>query len=193
MIGNDIVDLRQAALESDPLRPRFLKKVFTPNEQLIISQATKVLNQVWLLWTMKEAAYKAHQRRFSLPRKFNPLLLECVILNQSKEAALGEVRIGTEVYFLYGTLHKDYIHSIASIYPKDEKTGWEIFPSSEDLRQQFINKVSRQFGYEVEVVGIEKDINFIPFLLHNNTRLKLPFSLSSHGKFSAYTFELMNY
>ena len=33
MIGNDIVDLKQAAKDSNWQRPRFLDKVFTKHEQ----------------------------------------------------------------------------------------------------------------------------------------------------------------
>ncbi len=36
MIGNDIVDLLAANAQSDPMRPRFLNKIFTEKEQEII-------------------------------------------------------------------------------------------------------------------------------------------------------------
>ena len=64
MIGNDIVDLKQAAKDSSWKRPRFLDKIFTPREQQLIWSAKDQDQMVWLLWSMKEAAYKVNVQQF---------------------------------------------------------------------------------------------------------------------------------
>lgn len=71
MIGNDIVDLKQAAKDSNWKRPRFLDKIFTPREQQLIWSAKDQDQMVWLLWSMKEAAYKVNVQQFGT-RFFNP-------------------------------------------------------------------------------------------------------------------------
>jgi phosphopantetheinyl transferase (holo-ACP synthase) len=67
--GNDIVDLRSANIPCGIKGERFLQKIFTGEEQEIINSGRV---GVWVLWAMKEAVYKAHHRRFNLPRSFNP-------------------------------------------------------------------------------------------------------------------------
>ncbi|WP_168194554.1 4'-phosphopantetheinyl transferase family protein [Antarcticibacterium arcticum] len=193
MIGNDIVDLRLAAVESDPMRQRFLDKVFTKREQAVIFNASKPLKQLWLLWTMKEAAYKAHQRRFSLTRKFNPLVQQCVILSQSGDSASGEVKIGTRVYHITSIYNEKYIHSLASINPGATNFLWEILPSSADLRKDFLLDISQQYGIPAYSLAIEKDRNFVPVLMYKNKTFPIAFSFSKHGKFGAFSRELMNY
>jgi len=57
MIGNDIVDLELALKESNWKRKGFLNKIFTNEEQLLISSAINPEIMVWNLWSRKEAAY----------------------------------------------------------------------------------------------------------------------------------------
>ncbi|MFT4791790.1 MAG: phosphopantetheinyl transferase (holo-ACP synthase), partial [Arcticibacterium sp.] len=58
MIGNDVVDLKVAALESNWMRLGFLDKVFSEEEQEVILNSENKSQMVWLFWSMKEAAYK---------------------------------------------------------------------------------------------------------------------------------------
>lgn len=71
MIGNDLVDLQQAAKDSDWTRKGYLDKLFTASEQFLISTAKSQNQMVWLLWSMKEAAYKVHTRDSGV-RSFAP-------------------------------------------------------------------------------------------------------------------------
>ena len=78
MIGNDIIDLSFARLESNWQRTGFLEKQFTANEQKLILTAKNSFILVWKLWSMKEAAYKIYlqqnETRFFAPKKFDCLL-----------------------------------------------------------------------------------------------------------------------
>ncbi|QJB39580.1 4-phosphopantetheinyl transferase family protein [Chitinophaga oryzae] len=62
MIGNDVVDLRLAAVESNWRRKGYLDKIFSPGEQLLIGQAADPDRMIWQLWSAKEAAYKIIHR-----------------------------------------------------------------------------------------------------------------------------------
>ncbi len=74
MIGNDVVDLQLAKTQSNWQRKGFLEKQFTEEEQQTILNSENPFLQVWLFWSMKEAAYKCyvqeHQKRFFAPKKF---------------------------------------------------------------------------------------------------------------------------
>ena len=56
MIGNDIIDLSVAKLESNWQRRGFLEKQFTEEEQQLILTASNPFVLVWKFWSMKEAA-----------------------------------------------------------------------------------------------------------------------------------------
>ena len=75
MIGNDIIDLSLAKIESNWQRKGFLEKQFTANEQQLILAATNSFDLVWRFWSMKEAAYKVYSQqneiRFFAPKKLN--------------------------------------------------------------------------------------------------------------------------
>ena len=71
MIGNDLVDLKVASVESNWKRPRFLDKVFTIEERQLIMNSKNQHQIVWLLWSMKEAAYKINVQQFG-KRFYNP-------------------------------------------------------------------------------------------------------------------------
>jgi len=79
LIGNDIIDLSVAKLESDWQRKGFLEKQFTEIEQQLILDSPSPFISVWKIWSMKEAAYKAYTQqnelRFFAPKKFNCLLM----------------------------------------------------------------------------------------------------------------------
>lgn len=93
MIGNDIIDLQLASRQSNWRRKGFLEKVFTSSEREIIKASEEKEECVWLLWSMKEAAYKAHQRKRSLPRRLNWTVQECISLELNGNNATGIVKI----------------------------------------------------------------------------------------------------
>ena len=66
MIGNDIVDLKLASIQSNWQRKGFLNKVFTKKEQTLILNASNSFEMVWLLWSIKESAYKVYIQQLSL-------------------------------------------------------------------------------------------------------------------------------
>ncbi len=74
MLGNDIVDLQLAARQSNWRRKGYLEKIFTDKEQDLIANANNQDQMVWLLWSMKEAAYKIVSpsvgERFYRPKSF---------------------------------------------------------------------------------------------------------------------------
>lgn len=114
MIGNDVVDLQQALLDSNWMRRGFLNKLFTASEQQYIQLAKRSADMVWLLWSMKEAAYKIHNKHSGI-RTFAPSKLSCAITGLSATTCQGQVRVEEECYATITTIYPgDYIHSIAA-------------------------------------------------------------------------------
>jgi len=116
-----------------------------------------------------------------------------VILRQSRDSASGEVKIGAWIYHLTSIFTEEYVHSSASKNQGAQNCFWEIFPSSVDLRKHFSLNISQQCGIPAGAFTFEKNINFVPVLKHKNKIFPLVFSFSKHGKFGAFSRELMNY
>lgn len=118
MIGNDIVDLLQAEKDSNWNRKGYLDKVFTEEEQFLISSGMHPSLIVWLLWSMKESAYKIYSRPSKL-RTFAPIKLRCNNLIIHENGATGNVFYEDTVYFTSSVFNADYVHTIAALAEDD--------------------------------------------------------------------------
>ena len=113
MIGNDIVDLVQAAIDSNWKRKGYLDKIFNTEEQFMITSGIHPSMIIWLLWSMKESAYKIYSREAKL-REFAPLKLRCSNLIIHNDTASGNVSFENELYYTESFFDEHYIHTIAS-------------------------------------------------------------------------------
>ncbi|WP_316845674.1 4'-phosphopantetheinyl transferase superfamily protein [Pedobacter psychrodurus] len=126
MLGNDIVDLVLAKTQSNWRRKNYLDKIFTAEEQLLISSSEKPDEMVWLLWSMKESAYKIYNRKTGI-RSFAPKSLECTILSNTS-LTYGEVNIEDDTYFTKSDIQAEYLHTIASpVWRELEKIKINIY------------------------------------------------------------------
>ena len=124
LIGNDIVDLKVAEQESNWKRKGYLHKIFTQEEQLLILSNPDPQVMVWLLWSMKEAAYKIHSCKNGT-RSFAPTQLCCEVFNLSLNHSTGLVRMEETVFFTESTLNDQLIHTICAS-GKDELRQIEV-------------------------------------------------------------------
>lgn len=113
MIGNDIVDLQLAKIQSNWQRPRFIEKIFTTSEQDFIRKSDNPELEIWKLWTMKEAAYKVYNRETGI-RGFFPWKLECSVADFHKGKFLGKVVIEDKIYFTKTIFKDDFVYTIAA-------------------------------------------------------------------------------
>ncbi|WP_426325971.1 4'-phosphopantetheinyl transferase family protein [Pedobacter sp. R-06] len=128
MLGNDIVDLDLAKIQSNWRRKNYLDKIFTTEEQLLISSAKRPDEMVWLLWSMKESAYKIYNRKTGI-RNFAPKSLNCTI-HPNTDQIKGTVSIDNDTYFTKSDIQLQYIHTIAApVYSKLGKIKVTIYES----------------------------------------------------------------
>lgn len=191
MIGNDIIDLQTAGKESNWKRKGFLEKLFTEKEkeEILGSKDPEIL--IWVFWSMKEAAYKANQRRFALSPSYTPKSFSCKLNLINQTLGSGEVRVNDNFYFTKTTISTAFIHSVTHASGSEGITT-EIFEDPEKAKPEFIRSVSILMDVSEEQIHIKKDQNSIPHLYLQNSKSSLIFSLSHHGKFSAYACELRN-
>lgn len=192
MIGNDIIDLKAAASQSDPTRKNYISKIFTEKEQIILKNTEKIFIQVWILWAMKEAAYKANQRYHNLQRYFNPKKLECTIVNQSSTLVKGIVTVEDLEYHSVVTITEEYMHAIAAPLQQEDLIS-DIFIGPVNLKEEFLLAFSNLSQIPTRYLSIHKNQNQVPYIYVDGRRMEQAFSLSHHGNFSGFTLPLMNY
>ena len=159
MIGNDVIDIMQSRKESNWRRKGFLEKIYTLDEQLLISTATDPESMVWILWSMKEAAYKVYNRQTKI-REYIPQKLVCSIASQNHNSIRGNVICSGKTFHTNTILSQDHIHTIAVSYFDD------------------LNKV-----IEIEKENISKDKNGLPYLSYALQNTIQDVSVSHHGRF----------
>ncbi|GAA4271520.1 4'-phosphopantetheinyl transferase superfamily protein [Aquimarina gracilis] len=175
MIGNDIVDLQLAKIQSNWKREKWLQKLFTERELQCISSSAYPEIEVWVLWSRKEAAYKAHQRRFGFKSKFNPKSFE----NQNDAVNINGFRYQTSTHQT-----QKYVYSIAKIIGTEPFS--EVFEQEISVRAQFADKMLQRLG-DSSLISFRKDKNGVPILCINNVPSEISFSFTHHGKYNAYT------
>jgi phosphopantetheinyl transferase (holo-ACP synthase) len=159
MIGNDVIDMLQSRQESNWQRKGFVEKLFTPTEQLLLSQTSDPETMIWLLWSMKEAAYKIYNRQTKI-RQYIPQKLSCSIILKNEHYVTGKVIYLANVYYTKTIFLKDSLHTIAV--------------TSADHLNNVI---------EIEKKDIIKDKNGIPFLSQPELNILKDVSISHHGRF----------
>ncbi len=167
MIGNDIIDLQVVRSESIVLQQRRLDKICTLAEQRYIRQAENPWQAFWLIWTRKEACYKAFQRNNYI-HSICPHQIE----NQIDPAGILSETIcfRGKQFFVQTAIDGSKIHSICTSTPERLK---DIHVLDDLLELLYL-------------FDFKKDTNGLPFLQTKNNHRLIPVSKSSHGAFTAY-------
>ena len=181
MIGNDIIDLSLAKIESNWQRKGFLEKQFTENEQKLILAAPNPFVLVWKFWSMKEAAYKIfaqqNELRFFAPKKF-----DCILMSGKKDL----VNFKNQIFYTSTIIKSGYIFTLASI-------DKEIKAYSKFVMPQYINKMIKiklqdLTSFSAEEIKQKKNKNMVPFYYHKDILLTKSCSISHHGKYGVFSF-----
>lgn len=157
MIGNDVVDLELAKIESNWKRKGYVEKIFTKEEQLLISNFKNQDNAVWILWSRKEAAYKIYNRQSKI-RSYIPLEFHCHDLSTIEGMLYGKVICKGNTYYTRTEITLNMVHTIAVNHKSDfDKVQYLTTPS------------------------VIKKNKTIPYFYDGST-IK-PLSISHHGRF----------
>jgi phosphopantetheinyl transferase (holo-ACP synthase) len=212
-LGNDLIDLKL----TDAARtqsPRFYSKILADTElQLYQSKfAAFPLQQfVWLLWSIKESAYKALQR-YQPDLVFTPVKMAVVSLMppinphqpafENKTTSMGfndAVCFKSIIHFNSQTLYArsviygdELIHTVACADDDFRNIHWgirrvmETGPAGQSLtvREFLLAELSSLFP--AFKLAVEKSLSGYPFITSDGVAMDLPVSLSHHGEFVGY-------
>jgi phosphopantetheinyl transferase (holo-ACP synthase) len=188
MIGNDVVDLSDPESSRDACHSRFDRRVFTPEESRSLSMDHLDVQKRWILWSAKEAAYKA-ARRESAEVAFSPARF-VVDLDRS---LCGSVRYGIRRWPVRVQIDGDCVHAVVS---EDESfagtlsgacrlTSTELRDPSEGVRRFALSSIATELGVAISDLRIEK-IDRIPQLILAGKASPVALSLSHHGSYAGF-------
>jgi len=189
MIGNDIVDLSLAAAESKWQHPRFVNKLFAPLEQEFLLNSDDRFKLIWQLWANKEAAYKAYVR-LNPTRFYNPKAFVCSGPQSLAEVSYKEFQIqvsssSNDGFVFSETRSSRTIKSKIIVF-----TTTAIEARRSQLRHCLLKELSNALGLPSYQLSLRSNAIGIPLLYTNNSELPVSLSMTHHGKYGAYSYEI---
>lgn len=181
MIGNDIIDLSQARKQSNLQRKGFLEKLFSDNEKKLILNSISYFDMIWMLWSMKEAAYKIytqqHNIRFFAPKKF-----ECKLTNEFN----GVICIKGQNFYSNSIINPNFIFTIAILNKK--KKSYSEITSPDQIDIKIKSKLNELTGLNISAIKQKKSKNGAPRYYYKKKLLTSSCSITHHGDYGAYSF-----
>jgi phosphopantetheinyl transferase (holo-ACP synthase) len=214
--GNDIVSFAATNPERTK-QPQFYNKILNQTETVKYEELYSTLLPfevyIWLLWSVKEAAYKYLKRLdaglvFSptkfiidqllqpacpLVKNFGEIPIEGAGFDNSKTWA-GVVNYGSHTLYFRSLLYSEMVHSVVNHSGCFDDVHWgiqtihntESSNQSEAVRVFLLERLQSNFTGRILEVG--KDPQDIPVALVDQGKIQLPVSFSHHGQFVGYCF-----
>jgi len=210
MIGNDLIDLRDADARPESFRPRFDERVFSAEERQAIARDASSLARRWAHWGAKEAAYKL-ARQVDSSYVFSPsrlvprfeteesliihhatglercgrLVFPAPLPNGLEELEIRSLETAERVHVVAVPLGSDWGSIDLGIERIDVRTD----DSSRAVRSFAIGGISRSLGVEAERISIGRR-GRVPIVQLDDVTTSLSISLSHHGRWIAYAMRL---
>jgi len=166
MLGNDVVDLRDADSRPESFRPRFDARVFSPEERRAISRDRDPLARRWAHWAAKEAAYKLAKQidpdlvfsPIRLQPDFDPVnadahrrTLRCGIVRRSGPSSIAPTEVEVRSFET-----EDRVHVVALPIGSDwgavdfavERLESNTTDASAAVRALAVREISRSLGID---------------------------------------------
>ena len=212
--GNDIVDLNGINAERT-VQKIFYSKILSSSEQQLYSHVQSKLSFehfIWLLWTIKEAAYKYIKRNAPVllfaPTKIIVRSLEMPSVSFSEPGSLhfdnssfmedyfykAIVTIGSHLFYSRSIIHNEFIHTVVNAEDKFDAILWAVKQinqtdhkrQSGEVRTFVLDKL--QAFFLTHNLQITKSPVGYPVLIKDMQEMTLPISFSHHGRFISYSF-----
>jgi phosphopantetheinyl transferase (holo-ACP synthase) len=216
--GNDIVALN--AIDIQRTRDiRFYSKFITDSELAIFQQQTGSLPFevfVWLLWSVKESAYKYLQRhnaglifspikfiveQLNTPPDFNLTPFKSIDWDSKETPAdylTGSVSYGNTTLYFRSYLTDDFITSVVDADEQFENVYWGIKlieqtdhqHQSQEVRNFALNKLKALLAID-DLHIVKSEIGY-PVVMEGVTPLEVVLSFAHHDRWVGYSFKWVN-
>ena len=180
MIGNDVIDLSLAKIESDWQRRGFLEKQFSSHEQQFILAASNSFILVWRFWSMKEAAYKVFTQQnemcFFAPKNFY-----CLLITEKD----GMVFYKDQIFYTSSIVTQNYIFTLASYKKLIKAYSRFVMPEFIDIMIRI--KLEDVTAFSATEIEQKKSKNGAPLYYYKDILLTRSCSISHHGNYGVFS------
>ena len=212
--GNDIVSLN-AINVTRTKKPNFYSKILTPTETALHQQPCFANIPfeifVWLLWSIKESAFKYLQRidvdilftpvkfvvsKIQMPSDFKLLNFEGDYLTGIGFGGLNSIgatiKFGDYILYSNSLIYQEFVATVVNNNEDFGKTHWGIKRiESDDIEIQSVGvRAFLTKNLPDKNIIISKNLQGIPVMLKDDLELSIPISLSHHEYYVAYSFQL---
>ncbi|MFI5157822.1 MAG: 4'-phosphopantetheinyl transferase superfamily protein [Sphingobacteriales bacterium] len=212
--GNDIVSVN-AINVTRTKQPNFYSKILTPTETALHGDerfATIPFEIfVWLLWSIKESAFKFLQRidgdilftpvKFEVSEIHVPIGFRLLNFDRAELTGTGfgglnairsTVKLGDDILYSNSLIFKEFVVSVVNSTQDFTKTYWGIrrIDSNDSKFQSVEVRTFLVDNIPEKDVVINKDSQGIPVLTKDDEVSSTPISLSHHEYYVAYSFQL---
>jgi phosphopantetheinyl transferase (holo-ACP synthase) len=174
MLGNDVVDLNLAKKQSNWKRKGYLSKILLPKEESLVLSAENPDVMLWLIWSMKEAAYKIVNRNNGL-RFYDPQAFSCEFKVDGAQVD-GTVHFKKEVFRCITEITENYVHTTAL---QKESSFSEVSVLKHRYSKDYID----EFNSLNTDLQINKTAKILPEIISLATKKRSLASISHHGEY----------
>ncbi len=194
MIGNDVVDFKQANIEGRYDRPRFLDKVFSLKERKQIFSNKDSHRLACIYWCAKEAAYKAYVREtrdgFLNPKKIHlepghdANLIHTFLVSINSMNYIVKIEVDTNKVVAVATRVNEKPQELFRQTIKLSSSQYAI--QNVGIREAVLAFLSKHLNKPKHCFSIAKDEMGIPFVSICGSRNAYKISLTHHGVYAAF-------
>ena len=200
MLGNDIIDLQEVLASGQAARPGFRDRICCTGELQALEASFSEEECIWLLWAIKESAYKYYIQAGGTPLfapkkfRFTPSKLEPDRISGYTQTPNGRVASQVQVSEAYLTAEswstqfaQTRVHrKIFLLEARGQKD------KSQRLKDLVCQQLAASIGEIPEAVSIRKDERQVPFLYRGQEKLPFAMSLSHHGAWGFVSYQQEN-
>ena len=191
MIGFDLVDLQFALGSKHQNDPRFIHKIYSKEEQLNFSNSLKDPSIQWVMWSMKESAYKAIPSE--IQEDFNPKKFHINTFIANKNFFEGQVQHNEQLFHCRCEIKNNRISAIALKHKKEfENVKFDVLKIDSDsvaLARKVLKDSIQLFLNKTGIGNVRMSYlsSGKPVLVQLND-IKENISLSHHGHFAGFAY-----
>ena len=214
--GNDIVALNAVGKQRTN-EFRFYSKILSESEQEMYHQphleGMPFEHYVWLLWSVKESAYKYHKR--NIPHlEFSPtrFVIQHITIppwasstkfedsswennSLSEEFYKGKITYASDNFYFQSKISEEWIATVVNDDKDFENVHWGVqhiaeagyIHQSKAARTFLLNKLSSFFPGDLQIA---KSTVGYPIILNGIQNMNIPVSLAHDARFVAFSFVL---
>jgi len=200
MLGNDIIDLQEVLHSGQASRAGFQGRICTLSELSPLQKDFTIELSIWILWALKESAYKCYIQAGGLPL-FAPKKFVATVEKINKHQLSAFLETPKGVFNSQVRINKSYV--LAESWRNGSTSGKicsgiEVFTTdlqkdkSISIKRALCKHFAAAQQLDIAELKVRKSDRNIPALYLAGKKLPLTVSLSHHGKWGLFSYRHEN-